>query len=49
MWRILKLNLKEWPYMVFGVFFASIAGAMPVAFAIILSEVLKVCFLSYVV
>lgn len=42
MWRIMKMNLKEWPFMLVGVIFAAVAGAMPVAFAIILSEVLEV-------
>lgn len=41
MWRIMKMNLKEWPFMLVGVIFAAVAGAMPVAFAIILSEVLE--------
>lgn len=40
--RIMKLNAKEWPYIVVGIFFSAIAGIMPVAFAIILAEVLQV-------
>ena len=43
-WRILKLNLTEWPYMVVGIICAAISGAMPVVFAVILSEVLEVGF-----
>ena len=38
----MKLNAKEWPYIVVGIFFSAIAGIMPVAFAIILAEVLQV-------
>lgn len=41
-WRILKLNLTEWPYMIVGIICAAISGAMPVVFAVILSEVLEV-------
>ena len=44
--RILKLNAKEWPYIVTGIFFSAIAGAMPVLFAIILAEILQVDRLS---
>ena len=43
----MKLNLKEWPYMVMVVFFAAIAGAMPVIFAIILSEILQVSAIDH--
>uniref|UniRef100_A0A7M5VBZ8 Uncharacterized protein n=1 Tax=Clytia hemisphaerica TaxID=252671 RepID=A0A7M5VBZ8_9CNID len=39
--RILKLNAKEWPYIVTGIFFSAIAGTMPVLFAIILAEILQ--------
>ena len=41
--RIMKLNLPEWPLLVIGSIFAAIAGAFPVAFAVIISEILKVC------
>ena len=44
--RIMKLNLPEWPLLVIGSIFAAIAGGFPVAFAVIISEILKVC-LSY--
>ena len=40
--RIMKLNSNEWPYIVVGIIFAAIAGIMPVAFAIILAEILQV-------
>ena len=38
----MKLNAKEWPYIVVGIFFSAIAGGMPVLFAIILAEILQV-------
>ncbi|XP_065051580.1 ATP-dependent translocase ABCB1-like isoform X2 [Rhopilema esculentum] len=40
--RLMLLNSTEWPYLAIGSFFAAIVGAFPVAFAIILSEILKV-------
>ncbi|XP_066921842.1 ATP-dependent translocase ABCB1-like [Clytia hemisphaerica] len=39
--RILKLNANEWPYILLGVFFSAIAGAMPVVAAIIMAEILQ--------
>eukprot|EP00794_Sanderia_malayensis_P011087 gene11087-12255_t len=44
--RLMKLNLPEWPYLLIASIFAAIAGAFPVAFAIIMSELIKV--FSYV-
>ncbi|XP_057304790.1 ATP-dependent translocase ABCB1-like isoform X3 [Hydractinia symbiolongicarpus] len=38
--RIMALNKTEWPYLVVGGFFSAIVGAFPVAFAVILSELL---------
>ena len=43
MTRIMKLNLPEWPLLLIGSIFAAIAGGFPVAFAVIISEILKVC------
>ena len=45
--RLMKLNAGEWPYLLIGSLFAAVVGAFPVAFAIILSEILKVfpCYL----
>lgn len=40
--RLMKLNAGEWPYLLIGSLFAAVVGAFPVAFAIILSEILKV-------
>ena len=42
----MKLNMPEWPYLLIGTFFSAIVGAFPVAFALILSEILKVCLSS---
>lgn len=42
MTRIMKLNLPEWPLLLIGSIFAAIAGGFPVAFAVIISEILKV-------
>ncbi|KAM5255812.1 ATP-dependent translocase ABCB1 [Ctenodactylus gundi] len=41
-WRILKLNLTEWPYFVVGVFCAIINGGMQPAFAVIFSRIIGV-------
>ncbi|KAM4874400.1 ATP-dependent translocase ABCB1 isoform 1-T1 [Thomomys bottae] len=41
-WRILKLNLTEWPYLVVGVFCATINGSMQPAFAVIFSKIIAV-------
>ncbi|XP_073253010.1 ATP-dependent translocase ABCB1-like isoform X3 [Porites lutea] len=40
--RILKLNTPEWPYIFFGSFAAIINGLLPLAFALLLSELLTV-------
>ena len=42
MTRIMKLNLPEWPLLAVGSVFAGLAGGFPVAFAIIISEILEV-------
>ncbi|XP_054511882.2 ATP-dependent translocase ABCB1 isoform X5 [Pan troglodytes] len=39
-WRIMKLNLTEWPYFVVGVFCAIINGGLQPAFAIIFSKII---------
>ncbi|XP_033614571.1 ATP-dependent translocase ABCB1 isoform X5 [Fukomys damarensis] len=41
-WRILKLNLMEWPYFVVGVFCAIINGGLQPAFAVIFSRIIGV-------
>ncbi|XP_005388031.1 PREDICTED: multidrug resistance protein 1 [Chinchilla lanigera] len=41
-WRILKLNLTEWPYFVVGVFCAIINGGLQPAFAVIFSRIIGV-------
>ncbi|KAM5187674.1 ATP-dependent translocase ABCB1 isoform 1-T2 [Callospermophilus lateralis] len=41
-WRILKLNLTEWPYFVVGVFCSIINGGLQPAFSIILSRIIGV-------
>ena len=50
--RILKLNTPEWPYIFFGSFAAIINGLLPLAFALLLSELLTVSedgyFLSWI-
>ncbi|XP_063099468.1 ATP-dependent translocase ABCB1 isoform X1 [Cavia porcellus] len=38
-WRILKLNITEWPYFVVGVFCAIINGGLEPAFAVIFSKI----------
>ncbi len=40
--RLMKLTTSEWPYLVTGSLFATIAGGYPVAFAVIMSELIKV-------
>ena len=47
--RLMKLNASEWPYLLIGSLFAAVVGAFPVAFAIILSEILKVFNLKSIV
>lgn len=42
MTRIMELNFPEWPYLAIGSIFAAMAGAFPVGFAIIISEIIKV-------
>uniref|UniRef100_A0A8C9LTL5 ATP binding cassette subfamily B member 1 n=1 Tax=Piliocolobus tephrosceles TaxID=591936 RepID=A0A8C9LTL5_9PRIM len=39
-WRIMKLNLTEWPYFVVGVFCAIINGGLQPAFAVIFSKII---------
>ncbi|XP_023564485.1 multidrug resistance protein 1-like [Octodon degus] len=41
-WRILKLNLTEWPYFVVGVLCAIINGGLQPAFAVIFSRIIGV-------
>ncbi|XP_029414181.1 multidrug resistance protein 2 isoform X2 [Nannospalax galili] len=41
-WRILKLNLTEWPYLVIGVFCAAINGCIQPVFAIVFSRIVGV-------
>uniref|UniRef100_A0A2K5CHL1 Phosphatidylcholine translocator ABCB4 n=1 Tax=Aotus nancymaae TaxID=37293 RepID=A0A2K5CHL1_AOTNA len=41
-WRILKLNLTEWPYFVVGVFCAIINGGLQPAFSVIFSKIIGV-------
>ena len=40
--RIMKLNAAEWPYMLAGSVAAAINGLFPIAFALLLSEILTV-------
>uniref|UniRef100_A0A8C4KVZ8 ATP binding cassette subfamily B member 1 n=1 Tax=Equus asinus asinus TaxID=83772 RepID=A0A8C4KVZ8_EQUAS len=39
-WRILKLNITEWPYFVVGIFCAIINGGLQPAFSIIFSRII---------
>ncbi|KAM4874401.1 ATP-dependent translocase ABCB1 isoform 2-T2 [Thomomys bottae] len=41
-WRILKLNLTEWPYFVVGIFCAIINGGLQPAFSIIFSKIIGI-------
>ncbi|KAG8508437.1 ATP-dependent translocase ABCB1, partial [Galemys pyrenaicus] len=41
-WRILKLNITEWPYFVVGVFCAIINGGLQPAFSVIFSKIVGV-------
>ncbi|XP_060052281.1 ATP-dependent translocase ABCB1 isoform X3 [Erinaceus europaeus] len=41
-WRILKLNITEWPYFVVGIFSAIINGGMQPAFSVIFSRIIGV-------
>ncbi|XP_055276132.1 ATP-dependent translocase ABCB1-like [Moschus berezovskii] len=41
-WRILKLNLTEWPYFVVGVFCAIINGGLQPAFSVIFSRIIGI-------
>ncbi|XP_011362437.1 multidrug resistance protein 1 isoform X1 [Pteropus vampyrus] len=41
-WRILKLNITEWPYFVVGVFCALINGGLQPAFAVIFSKIIGI-------
>ena len=40
--RIIKMNLAEWPYLLFGSVAAALNGLYPFAFALVLSEILAV-------
>ena len=42
MMRIIKMNLTEWPYLLFGTIAAALNGLFPFAFALVLSEILAV-------
>nr|KAF6417722.1 ATP binding cassette subfamily B member 1 [Rousettus aegyptiacus] len=41
-WRILKLNITEWPYFVVGVFCALVNGGLQPAFAVIFSKIIGI-------
>ncbi|XP_010614446.1 ATP-dependent translocase ABCB1 [Fukomys damarensis] len=41
-WRILKLSLTEWPYLVVGVFCSIVNGGMQPAFSVIFSKIVGV-------
>ncbi|XP_037366487.1 ATP-dependent translocase ABCB1 isoform X2 [Talpa occidentalis] len=41
-WRILKLNITEWPYFVVGVFCAIINGGLQPAFSVIFSKIVGI-------
>uniref|UniRef100_A0A8C6BJM6 ATP binding cassette subfamily B member 1 n=1 Tax=Monodon monoceros TaxID=40151 RepID=A0A8C6BJM6_MONMO len=41
-WRILKLNITEWPYFVVGIFCAIINGGLQPAFSVIFSRIVGV-------
>ncbi|XP_012576422.1 PREDICTED: multidrug resistance protein 1 isoform X2 [Condylura cristata] len=41
-WRILKLNITEWPYFVIGIFCAIINGGMQPAFSVIFSKIVGI-------
>ncbi|XP_010585594.1 ATP-dependent translocase ABCB1 [Loxodonta africana] len=41
-WRILKLNITEWPYFVVGVFCAIINGGLQPAFSVIFSRIIGI-------
>lgn len=41
-WRIMKLNITEWPYFVVGVLCAIINGGLQPAFAVIFSKIVGV-------
>ncbi|XP_045876165.1 ATP-dependent translocase ABCB1 isoform X1 [Meles meles] len=41
-WRILKLNITEWPYFVVGIFCAVINGGLQPAFSVIFSRIIGV-------
>ncbi|XP_058581189.1 ATP-dependent translocase ABCB1 isoform X2 [Neofelis nebulosa] len=41
-WRILKLNITEWPYFVVGIFCAIINGGLQPAFSVIFSRIIGV-------
>ena len=43
----MKLNLPEWPLLLVGSIFAAMAGGFPVAFAIIMSEILEVFIILF--
>uniref|UniRef100_A0A3P8Y2G2 ATP-binding cassette, sub-family B (MDR/TAP), member 4 n=1 Tax=Esox lucius TaxID=8010 RepID=A0A3P8Y2G2_ESOLU len=41
--KVMKLNLPEWPYIVLGVFCATINGGIEPLFAVIFSKIIAVC------
>ncbi|XP_026958596.1 ATP-dependent translocase ABCB1 [Sagmatias obliquidens] len=41
-WRILKLNITEWPYFVVGIFCAIVNGGLQPAFSVIFSRIIGV-------
>lgn len=41
-WRILKLNITEWPYFVVGTFCAIVNGGLQPAFSVIFSKIIGV-------
>ncbi|XP_019479255.1 PREDICTED: multidrug resistance protein 1 [Hipposideros armiger] len=41
-WRILKLNITEWPYFVVGIFCAIINGGLQPAFSVIFSKIIGI-------
>ena len=45
--RILKLNITEWPYILWGTIGSAVNGAIQPVFAILFSGLLGVCLLHY--
>lgn len=46
--RIMKLNIPEWPYVLFGTVAAALNGLFPFAFALVLSEILTVSNIYFI-